>query len=57
MLAEKSIARYRDIEEKSGVQFYAEVGFVSLVDDTFKDKVGLENQVKSIRQRPVWLPV
>ena len=50
LLAEKSIARYRDIEERAGIPFYEEVGFLSLVDDNIKDKTGLENAVKSIRQ-------
>ena len=36
-LAERSILRYRQIEEASGVSFYQEVGFLSLIDDKYKD--------------------
>jgi len=50
LLAEKSIARYRDIEEKSGIKFYHEVGFLSLIDDTFNDTEGLENAMEAINK-------
>ena len=36
-LAERSLLRYREIEEASGVAFYQEVGFLSLIDDKYQD--------------------
>ena len=36
-LAERSVLRYRQIEEDSGIAFYREVGFLSLIDDQYKD--------------------
>ena len=50
LLAEKSIRRYREIEKKSGVSFYHEVGFLSLFDDKFKSKTDLEDAVNIIRE-------
>ena len=35
LFALRYINHYREIDEKSGVQFYQEVGFVTLVDDNF----------------------
>eukprot|EP00092_Neocalanus_flemingeri_P024620 GFUD01026703.1.p1 GENE.GFUD01026703.1~~GFUD01026703.1.p1 ORF type:complete len:407 (+),score=122.84 GFUD01026703.1:198-1418(+) len=48
LLAEKSIARYRDIEEKSGIKFYSEVGFVTLVDDKYAEKEELEEASRTV---------
>jgi len=50
LLAEKSIARYRDIEEKSGIEFYEDVGFLTLVDDNYEDKVGLEAAANTLQE-------
>merc|ERR1712142_1158272 len=50
LLAEKSINRYREIEKQSGVSFYHEVGFLSLIDDKFKNKTDLEDAVNIIRE-------
>ena len=50
LLAEKSISRYRDIEEKTGVEFYKEVGFLTLVDDKYEDKAGLEDAAKTLQE-------
>ena len=50
LLGEKSLSRYRYIEESSGVSFYQEVGFLSLVDEDFNEKEDLENTVEILRQ-------
>ena len=36
-LAERSLLRYREIEEANGLAFYQEVGFLSLIDDKYQD--------------------
>jgi len=49
ILSEKSILRYRDIERQSGVNFYKEVGFVTLVDGKYEDKEELEASAIKLR--------
>ena len=41
ILAEKSLLRYKEIEDESGVNFYKEVGFLTLIDEKVrKTKLG-----------------
>ena len=47
-LAERSILRYREIEEASGVNFYHEVGFLSLIDDQYKDTEKLQRALAKL---------
>ena len=47
-LAERSLLRYRQIEEDSGVQFYHEVGFLSLIDDKYKDTEKLQQALEKL---------
>ena len=48
-LAERSILRYRQIEEASGVSFYQEVGFLSLIDDKYKDTEKLQKALEKLQ--------
>ena len=47
-LAEKSLLRYRQIEEDSGIAFYQEVGFLSLIDDQYTDTDKLEQALEKL---------
>ena len=47
-LAERSLLRYRQIEEASGVDFYHEVGFLSLLDDQYKDTEKLQQALEKL---------
>ena len=47
-LAERSLLRYREIEEASGVNFYHEVGFLSLIDDQYKDTEKLQQALEKL---------
>ena len=48
LLAEKSIACYKDIEDKPDIQFMKRLGLFHLWITFSKDKAGLANAVKSI---------
>ena len=47
-LAEESIRRYRDIEQEAGVGIYDEVGYLSLIDDNYKDLDSLKKAVNDL---------
>jgi len=41
-LAEKSLLRYELIEDESGIKFYNECGFLSLIDEQYEDQENLD---------------
>ena len=47
-LAERSLLRFRQIEEASGTKFYHEVGFLSLIDDKYKDTEKLQQALEKL---------
>ena len=47
-LAERNLLRYRQIEEDSGIAFYTEVGFLSLIDDQYKNTDQLEQALEKL---------
>ena len=47
-LAEESILRYREIEQESGIKIYDEVGYLSLIDDNYKDLDSLRKAVSDL---------
>ena len=55
-LAERSLLRYRAIEQEAGIKFYSECGFLSLIDDKVDNLVILHFQtfVASTKIRRSW---
>ena len=49
-LAKKSVGRYREIEQRSGVKFYSEVGFLSLVDNKFPQLDSFNQEAKNLHR-------
>jgi len=49
-LAKESVGRYRDIEERSGVKFYGEVGFLSLVDNKFPQLDSFHQECRNLHR-------